>query len=123
MSEAPSGLADWLRKWLATVKPGICPACNKPLPEQKRGRRAYIHPKKQNPACRAEYLRRRAAAVGGTTSLKEIRAVKRLKDRPGRVQVRLSCGCKLELQTHAARRVTKRMRCASNNNHGEESRP
>lgn len=104
-------LPAWLVAWRATVKLGHCPACKKALPKRRRGRPAYIHSAKAKPECRAEYLRRRAAATAGTTALKEIRSVKYLDDPPGRAEVLLECGCKLDIQAHAARRTTRRMRC------------
>jgi hypothetical protein len=104
-------LPTWLTEWRATVAPGRCPACRKALSPQRRGRRAYVHPVRDNPACRKEYLRRRQLATAGATSLREIKAVSFPKDRPGRARVRLSCGCTHDVQAHTTRRATKRMRC------------
>jgi hypothetical protein len=107
----PTAIPKWLAEWRASVKPGYCPACRKPLPARRAGRPAYIHPAKDNPSCRAEYQRRRFKAVAGGTSLREIRAVVFPDELPGRALVTLSCGCTLDVQAHAARRTTKRMRC------------
>lgn len=99
----------WLSKWRATVKPGCCPACGKPLPPKARGRPAWVHPARLNPDCRREYLRRYWAAHVGT-SLRPILWVRFPKRRPGWARVKLDCGCIQDLQAHIIRR-TQRRRC------------
>lgn len=107
---APDPIADWLRVWLAKVPPGHCPACGKELPEHRgRGRPAYVHPKRMNPECRAEYQRQRAAALTGGTSLREV--VARDFSTPGRALIALSCGCVKNIQASAARRIVGRTTC------------
>lgn len=107
---AESTIAPWLKEWLATALPGHCPACHKALPPRRgRGRPAYVHPKRINPECRAEYQRKRAASVSGGTTLREV-VHKEILD-AGRALVSLDCGCVLDMQASRARRITRRVYC------------
>lgn len=102
--------ASWLEEWLKTVPPGTCPACRQPLPKhQGRGRPAYVHPVRLNPKCRAEYQRRRQAAVAGHTLLREV--VARGESEPGLTFLFLDCGCVKILRASAARRIIGRTYC------------
>lgn len=107
---AAANIATWLKDWLATVPPGRCPACRRTLPQRTgRGRPAYVHSKKDNPECRAEYLRKRNEATSGSTSLREVKAFQFLPS--GRALVTLDCGCVLDMPASRARRITKRAYC------------